>query len=489
MSRCSIVPPHMLRRMADSGDERLAATARATLQLTEDRAAARQGLRGVATQPTTSTPFPPQEARGDASGPQRTVHDAGGTQTLPGEVVRGEGDPATGDEAADQAYDGLGETWALWQEEYGRNSLDGQGLPLLATVHYGQAYDNAFWDGSQMVFGDGDGEVFLSFTRSLDVIGHELAHGTTQYTSGLNYQGQSGALNEHVSDVFGVLVKQRSLGQDAGTADWLIGAELLADGVQGRALRSMAEPGSAYDDPRLGTDPQPGHMRDYVETTEDNGGVHINSGIPNKAFHVLATSLGGNAWGDPGRIWFDTITGDISADCDFVTFAGLTIDAATARFGEEAEQTRAVRQAWQQVGVLGGDGGGAAGPDGTGTVGQAPAPADQTDGAGGADGSAEVPAGAEVTVRRTGGVAGVAQERRVRLDEMPDGDARSYQSLLQQPQELQRMAAQTPQRPDGFCYGLTCEQPPLDVSIPEPVLPAETRSLFERTLRRDQQSG
>ena len=147
-------------------------------------------------------------------------------------------------------------------------------------------YDNAFWDGTQMVFGDGDGVIFLPFTRSVDVIGHELAHGVTQYTSGLNYQDQSGALNESVSDVFGVLVKQRLLGQTADQADWLVGAELLAPGVNGVALRSMAAPGTAYDDPRLGKDPQPGHMRDYVDTTDDNGGVHINSGIPNKAFHV-----------------------------------------------------------------------------------------------------------------------------------------------------------------------------------------------------------
>ena len=176
-------------------------------------------------------------------GPQRSIHDAEQGTDLPGTKVRGEGDPATGDQGVTEAYDGLGATWALWQEGYGRNSLDGRGLPLVATVHFGRDYDNAFWDGTQMVFGDGDGVIFLPFTRSLDVIGHELAHGVTQYTSGLNYQDQSGALNESVSDVFGVLVKQRLLGQTADEADWLVGAELLAPGVQGVALRSMAAPG------------------------------------------------------------------------------------------------------------------------------------------------------------------------------------------------------------------------------------------------------
>ena len=157
-----------------------------------------------------------------------------------------------------------------------------------------------------------------------------------------------------MSDVFGVLVKQRLLGQTADQADWLIGAELLAPGVNGVALRSMAAPGTAYDDPRLGKDPQPAHMRDYVDTTDDNGGVHINSGIPNKAFHVVATTLGGNAWEVAGQVWVDTITGDISADCDFATFARLTVAAATARHGADSEVVAAVRAGWDAVGVTAG---------------------------------------------------------------------------------------------------------------------------------------
>ena len=215
--------------------------------------------------------------------------------------------------------------------------------PWSASVHYGTDYDNAFWDGTQMVFGDGDGVVFRRSPAASTSSGHELAHGVTQYTAGLNYQGQSGALNESVSDVFGVLVKQRLLGQTADQADWLIGAELLAPGVNGVALRSMAAPGTAYDDPRLGKDPQPAHMSGYVDTTDDNGGVHINSGIPNKAFHVAATTLGGNAWEAAGQVWVDTITGDISADCDFATFARLTVAAATARHGADSEVVAAVQ--------------------------------------------------------------------------------------------------------------------------------------------------
>ena len=218
-------------------------------------------------------------------------------------MVRREGDAPTGDVAVDEAYDGLGATFALFWEAYQRNSIDDAGMPLDATVHYDQDYDNAFWDGTQMVFGDGDGELFNRFTISLDVIGHELTHGVTEKESGLAYFNQSGALNESISDVFGSLVKQRLLGQTADQADWLIGAELLTAKVNGVALRSMKAPGTAYDDPVLGKDPQPGHMNDFVRTNQDNGGVHINSGIPNRAFYLAATAIGGKAWDQAGQIW------------------------------------------------------------------------------------------------------------------------------------------------------------------------------------------
>ena len=341
-------------------------------------------------------------------------------------------------------------------------------------MHFGTNYDNAFWDGTQMVFGDGDGVVFLPFTRSVDVIGHELAHGVTQYTSGLNYQGQSGALNESVSDVFGVLVKQRLLGQSADQADWLVGAELLAPGVNGVALRSMAAPGTAYDDPRLGKDPQPAHLRDYVDTTDDNGGVHINSGIPNKAFHVVATTLGGNAWEVAGQVWVDTITGDISADCDFATFARLTVAAATARHGADCEVVSAVRAGWDAVGVASG----AAAPLD---------PASTTDPDGGsARRRAPVSPGpaTEVSVRRTGGFAGRTVERTVALGELPNGDARAWHSLLADDglPALAEQVADRPRMPDTYCYGVRCEMPPLDLELPELELTDDVRSLLERTL-------
>src|SRR5258705_701935 len=155
-----------------------------------------------------------------------------------------------------------------------------------------------------MLYGDGDGRIFNRFTKVLDVIGHELTHGVTQYTAALDYHDQSGALNEHFSDVFGILVKQYSLKQTAKKADWLIGAGIFTQRVHGAAIRSMKAPGTAYDDPTLGRDPQPAHMKNYVKSHDDSGGVHVNSGIPNHVFYLVATALGGNAWEVAGKIWY-----------------------------------------------------------------------------------------------------------------------------------------------------------------------------------------
>ena len=288
---------------------------------------------------------------------KRTIYDAQQEEQVSGEVVRAEDGPATGDVSADEAFEGLGATYDFWYEVYARDSIDDAGLPLDAVVHYGQNYDNAFWDGQRMVFGDGDGELFNRFTIALDIIGHELAHGVVETTAGLNYWQQSGALNEHVADVFGSLVKQYKTGQTADQADWLIGEGLFTDkveGTQGRrpALRSMAEPGTAFDDDLLGKDPQPGHMDDYVQTTKDHGGVHINSGIPNKAFYTLATTLGGQSWEKAGRIWYSALRDpQLKPTARFLTFARATGRAVNRLYGEKSDEATAVGDAWRAVGI------------------------------------------------------------------------------------------------------------------------------------------
>ncbi|MFJ4961136.1 M4 family metallopeptidase [Streptomyces sp. NPDC088729] len=341
---CTIVPPHLLDRLAQSDDARLADPARRTLAA-DDLRRTRRRMTALAAAPSAPS------SGAVPSKPHRTLYDCRGRTELPGRKVRGEGEKATADASVNRAYAGLGATFELLLSAYGRSSIDGKGLPLIGSVHYGKEYNNAFFDGEQMVFGDGDGEIFLDFTVAVDVIAHELAHGLTQYTANLRYEGQSGALNESVSDVFGSLVKQYSLGQSAEQADWLIGAGLLAPRVSGVALRSMKAPGTAYDDDVLGKDPQPGSMEQYVDTEDDNGGVHLNSGIPNRAFYLLATALGGNSWERAGQIWFDVLTGgELTANADFAEFARLTVAAAGDRFGE-GDEREAVLKAWSEVGV------------------------------------------------------------------------------------------------------------------------------------------
>lgn len=367
---CGIVPPHLLQHLAQDADPQVARMAQRSLQSRQRVGGLRRvrGSSGSGRSTPGATGFVPGSLTGAvaeaeapaATGtptPARRIHDAEHTTELPGTLVRAEGAEPTGDESVNEAYDGLGHTFDLLAAVYGRNSLDDEGLPLIATVHYDRDFANAFWDGAQMVFGDGDGEIFSSFTDSLDVIAHELAHGLTQYTAGFTYVAQPGALNESVSDVFGSLVKQRLLGQSVEEADWLIGEDIFVPGVNAKALRSMKAPGTAYDDPRLGTDPQPATMDDYVvlphDDENDNGGVHINSGIPNHAFYLAATALGGNAWERAGQVWYDTITGrGIPQDADFATFADLTLTRAAERYGEDSAEHTAIAEAWRSVGVL-----------------------------------------------------------------------------------------------------------------------------------------
>lgn len=341
-----ILPPHILRRIASNGEPQQRETALNTLALDQTfrlTRATSQLLESAA--PTALVTAAPPAAH-------RTIYDTHSTQTLPGDVVRIEGVPPTPDPAVNEAYDGLGATFDFYLSVYDRNSIDDKGLHLDATVHYGAKYDNAFWNGQQMIFGDGDGDLFNRFTIAVDVIGHELTHGVTGSEVNLVYIGQSGALNESISDVFGSLVKQYALKQTADAADWLIGAGLLTSKVHGVALRSMKAPGTAYDDPVLGKDEQPASMRDYIHTAEDNGGVHTNSGIPNHAFYLAATAIGGNAWEKAGRIWYETV-GDprLKRTANFRQFAQATLATADRFYGTTGPERRAVLAAWNQVGV------------------------------------------------------------------------------------------------------------------------------------------
>ncbi len=348
---CSIIPAHMMRGLAQNGDEELRSRAMSTM-LGSHRLRGQRDMLGAMGAVALMTP---------AGVKRRTIYDAQMLSALPGKLVRGEGGAKGKDATVNEAYDYSGAVYDFFSKVFGRNSIDDRGMRLDSTVHFREdptePFDNAFWNGTQMIYGDGDGVTFGRFTKCLEIVGHELTHGITQYEAGLVYHGQSGALNESFSDVFGSLVKQWKKKQTADKADWLIGAGLLGKNVNGVALRSMKEPGTAYDDARFGgKDPQPAHMKDYVKLPDtrpgDNGGVHINSGIPNRAFYLVALELGGCAWERAGKIWYDALCNRIRADSTFKSAAKAMLDSASSLFGGTSPEAKAVKAAWQQVGVL-----------------------------------------------------------------------------------------------------------------------------------------
>ena len=342
---CSILPPHMLKALAQNGTPAQKVEAMDNLALSERLRGQREIIGPTLAALRTNLEVTTSTVK------HRFIYDAKHQEQLPGALVRQEGSPASKDVEVNEAYDGAGATFDFYQKVYQRNSVDDKGLRLDSTVHYGQNYDNAFWNGRQMVYGDGDGQIFNRFTISVDVIGHELTHGVTQYEAALIYSNQPGALNESMSDVFGSLVKQYALGQTAEQADWLIGAGLFTAKVKGVALRSMKAPGTAYDDPTLGKDPQPATMKDYVKTTSDNGGVHINSGIPNHAFYLVAMGIGGPAWEKAGKIWYITLRDKLRSRATFHTAANATYHTAGELFGVGSKDQKAVKDGWGEVGV------------------------------------------------------------------------------------------------------------------------------------------
>lgn len=354
---CSIAPPDLLARLAEEGsepDQRDAAiqTIAASASMRTQRALVGRIARemGVDVRSLAFVQPPP-------AGVKQVVYDLnhGGRSALPGEEKRRAEEPPSGDKAVDAVFDATESTHRFFGEVYGRDSVDGAGMELISSVRYGNGFDNAFWNGAQMVYGEGSGRIFRvgALTEAIDVIAHELTHGVVQFTAGLEYSKQSGALNEHFADACGSMVKQYGLEQTADQADWLIGEGVLVPEL-GKALRSMSAPGTAHSH-----DSQPGHMDDYADLPDDNnprndnGGVHINSGIPNRAFQLAATEIGGRTWETAGKIWFETLAGGkLGPKSDFRQAAEATNEVAADLFGENGAEQKAVEAAWQEVGVL-----------------------------------------------------------------------------------------------------------------------------------------
>ena len=349
-TRCPIqciIPPYIVDELAKSADPKMRARA-----LAQTRAAARLRAFREAAQatPTLMAVLAPNKKK------FRQVFDAKQSDQLPGTLVRSEGQAKSSDAGVNEAYDGAGDTYDFYDQIFQRNSLDDNGMTLISSVHVGEVddsgslgpMDNAFWNGEQMAYGDGDGVLFREFTKSLDVIGHELTHGVESFTSNLKYLAQSGALNEHFADVFGILVRQWKNGETAAKANWVVGAEVMVPAPTRRGIRDMENPGTAFvNDPQLGTDPQPAHMSKLYTGPRDRQGVHINSGIPNRVFVLTAKALGGKAWEVAGRIWYDTLL-QLNTNSQFIDCAKITLQVA-ATHGAAAK--KAVKAAWKKVGI------------------------------------------------------------------------------------------------------------------------------------------
>lgn len=347
---CMAVPPYMAEYIRRHSKDKQALEALAALQRTSSL---------LRLQRAAMLSVPHRASAAPAAEPRltRRIYDCRNSTDLLSRLVRKEGAKATKDAAVNEAYDHSGTTFSFFAKVFGRASVNNANLPLTSSVHYQEdpryGYDNAFWNGSQMVYGDG--YLFNRMTMSLDIVGHELTHGVTQYEAGLKYENQSGALNEHMSDVFGVLVRQWANGErKPAKADWTVGRGLFRKAaMKGMALRSMSAPGTAYKDVDFGDDPQPAHMKNYIKlpNTEDGdwGGVHYNSGIPNKAFHLVATALGGPAWDTAGHIWYVALTERLRDNATFKKCAYETISVAGDYHGAQAR--KAVVDAWIAVGV------------------------------------------------------------------------------------------------------------------------------------------
>ncbi len=339
-ARAGFIPPFVLESLALSDVEEARLSIHDSLQSRGKRGEKEISMSVFAV----PTPVP-------AGAAARQVYDCQNKWQLRVKLVRGEGDPAHADAVVNKVYEYAGLVKEYFKNPpFQRNSIDNLGMNLILNVHYGLKYMNAFWDGDEMTFGDGDGVIFSSFADSLDVVAHELAHGVTQFTANLEYYSQSGALNEHFSDVFGTAITQAAMKQDAGSADWLIGDEIMGPQLYGEALRSMREPGTAYDNALLGKDPQPAHMKEYYTGTGDNQGVHINSGIPNKAFYLTAMEIGTDS---AALIWY-TALGKLWPTAKFNDAVKVIVDSTRILVRDKKVPlgaTQRVRAAFKAVGL------------------------------------------------------------------------------------------------------------------------------------------
>jgi len=339
---CSIIPNDVLKRfsqdkkLTDKQRQDFADAALVDVQLRK--------LRFQAGKLTSITRSLAREAVIPVAAPAITVADCNHSQTLPGTPVANPGSSA--DLTAKRAFDETTAVANFYKSIFGRNSVDDAGMTLGSSVHYGTNYNNAFWNGMRMTYGDGDANIFIDFTKSNDVIGHELTHGVTQHTLQLAYTNQAGGLNESISDVFGTMFRQWRAGQTVDKADWLIGHEIMGPGAISRGftcLRDMASPGAKHC-----LAPQPFNFSGYKTGMDP----HYSSGIPNFAFYKIAMAVGGKSWEKVGQIWYKALTGfKPSPNMKMKTFANRTLTLASSMFPKDLALRKAVDAGWAAVGL------------------------------------------------------------------------------------------------------------------------------------------
>ncbi|MBP6123588.1 MULTISPECIES: M4 family metallopeptidase [Providencia] len=271
-------------------------------------------------------------------------------------IIMTENDAVAPNAPAHHVFTSIGLIRSFFEEQLNIDKMFGCDADINAVIHYGTNYSNAFWNSQAIFFGDGDGKIFGPFYNDIDIVAHELAHGFISSQADFDYVFQSGALNESVADVLGIMVKQYVQKETANESNWLLGENLFLDKVRAPALRSMVKPGSAYYFSSSNNDPQVGHMSEFrnLPLRIDNGGVHINSGIPNRAFYLLACELGGYSWDVAGKIWIEAVSDPlVSNTATFRQFADATLRAATKLFDNSIAMK--TRQSWLDVGLEVGD--------------------------------------------------------------------------------------------------------------------------------------
>lgn len=339
---CCIVPKDVLDRFA--GDKKLDA---GTRKAAADSARISHEMRKLRDQSSALTSLSRDMGAHltvVAAAPKVTVYDCKHSQTLPGSPVTS---PArSADATAKRTYAETTKVAQFYKKVFGRNSIDDAGMTMMSSIHFGNKYNNAMWNGSQMIYGDGDGSLFIDFTNGNDVIGHELTHGVTQHTLGLAYANDAGGLNESMSDCFGSMFRQWQAGQDVSKADWLIGHDILGAAAKARGytcLRNMANPA---DKQALAAQP--------TKYAQLHPGMdpHYTSGPPNLAFCAAAKAAGGRSWETVGQVWYRVLTGSgAQPNMTMPQFAARTRQAAIQKFGAGSKVAGAVDQGWKAVGL------------------------------------------------------------------------------------------------------------------------------------------